>query len=293
MTITAIYDYQPTYFWILCALLSLVVGSFLNVVIYRLPVILERLWRIECQEFLVLNSETKESVTKTFNLWVPTSHCPHCKAPISIFSNIPIASFLIQRGRCRHCKAKISWRYPFIEALTAAITLLTLHHFGINAMGMWSVVLIWSLIPLAMIDIDHQIIPDSITLPILWLGLLINTADIFVPLEQAVLGAIFGYLFLYIIFWLFKFMTKKEGMGYGDFKLLAMLGAWLGWQQIPVMIIVSSFLGTLIGITLIIFKKHDRNQPIPFGPYIALSGLLSLFWGNNIVESYSKLVIYN
>lgn len=264
-------------------LLGLVVGSFLNVVIHRLPIMMERAWREQCRELL---EQTEGESEGPFNLVVPRSRCPSCGHLIGALENIPLLSFLLQRGRCRHCGAAIGARYPFIEAFTALLTAAVVWHFGPTWEAAGAMLLTWALVALAFIDLDHHLLPDDITLPFLWLGLILALFGLFTDLQSAVLGAITGYLALWSIYHLFRLFTGKEGMGYGDFKLLAMLGAWMGWQQLPMVILFSSLVGAVVGISLILLRGHDRNIPIPFGPYLAAAGWLALLWGNDMANWY-------
>ena len=265
-------------------IVGLAVGSFLNVVIYRLPVMMKREWRQDCCEFL--NVENKESDEARFNLMVPRSSCPHCGHMITALENIPVISYLILKGKCSACHNKISIRYPIIEIISAVTTVMAAYHFGYSLQALMIMVLSWSLICLTMIDFDEQLLPDSITMPLLWLGILGNYHGMFTTLEDAVLGAVFGYLSFWSIYILFKITTGKEGMGHGDFKLLSMLGAWLGWQFLPYIFIVSSIVGALIGITLMVIKSHGRTSQIPFGPYIAIAGWTAIYWGQSLTEQY-------
>lgn len=264
-------------------LLGLVVGSFLNVVIHRLPIMMERAWREQCRELL----EQPEGETEApFNLVVPRSRCPSCGHLIGALENIPLLSFILQRGRCRHCGTAISARYPIIEAFTALLTAVVVWHFGPTWESVGAMLLTWALIALAFIDLDHHLLPDDITLPFLWLGLVLALFGLFTDLQSAVVGALIGYLALWSIYHLFRLITGKEGMGYGDFKLLAMLGAWMGWQQLPMVILLSSLVGAVVGVSLILLRGHDRNIPIPFGPYLAAAGWLALLWGNDLANWY-------
>jgi leader peptidase (prepilin peptidase) / N-methyltransferase len=271
--------------WVPLALALMVgalIGSFINVVVYRLPRMLERQWHEECAH---LRDESVPA-QETFNLATPRSACPQCGEMIRWFENVPVLSFVLQRGRCNHCGAAIAWRYPLVESATALLTAFAVWHFGANSSGIAAAVLIWCLIALTFIDYDTQLLPDNITLPLIWLGLLWNLYGGFVPLQDAVIGAVAGYLVLWSVYQLFKLITGKEGMGYGDFKLLAALGAWLGWGLLPVILLASSLVGALIGTAMIVLAGHDRAKPLPFGPYLALGGMLALFWGERIVQTY-------
>ena len=268
----------------LCLLsLGLVVGSFFNVVIYRLPLMMESRWRRDCCELLEQEQE-KEAAPLT--LATPNSHCPHCGTGIKPWHNIPVLSYLMLRGKCAACGVGISLRYPAVELATGLLTLSLASAFPMSAALLGAIAFTWALIVLTMIDVDHKLLPDNITLPLLWLGLLFNLAGTYVSLEDAVLGAMLGYLLLWSVYWLFKLVTGKEGMGYGDFKLLAALGAWLGWQALPLIILLSSLVGALCGIVLMIAKGRGREVPIPFGPYLAAAGWISLMWGEEITSRY-------
>lgn len=273
---------EPALFTGLVFLFSLLVGSFLNVVIHRLPRMMEAGWRDQCAE---LNGGSIQSTAK-YNLWTPRSACPSCSHPITALENIPILSWLILRGRCKACGAPISARYPLVEGLTAILSAAAAWKFGFGWMALGSILFIWAMIALAFIDLDTTLLPDDITLPLLWMGLLFNFSGIFTSLQSAVLGAMAGYLILWSIYWLFKLVTGKEGMGYGDFKLLAAIGAWLGWEQLPVTILLSSVVGAVVGIAMVILVKHDRRIPIPFGPYLAGGGLVALFFGSSLTRAY-------
>ena len=279
----AIFEQEP---WFLCACilsLGLVVGSFLNVVIYRLPLMMESQWRRDCCELLEVDKDKEDA---PLTLATPNSHCPQCKAPVKPWQNIPIISYLLLRGKCGNCAAPISARYPIIEALSGILIVAVGYHFGPSWQLVGAMLLTWTLISLTMIDFDHQLLPDNITLPLLWLGLAFNITGTFVSLQEAVLGAMFGYLILWSVYWLFKLVTGKEGMGYGDFKLLAALGAWMGWQVLPVIILMSSLVGAVVGITLMIVKRRGKEIPIPFGPYLAAAGWISLMWGEKLLQTY-------
>lgn len=273
-----------TFFALSAGLLGLVIGSFLNVIIHRLPKMMEREWKNECA--MLLGTANEQEHTDKFNLMVPRSRCPGCGHEITALENIPVLSYVFLGGKCRGCKTRISIRYPVIELLSGVAAVVIALHFGFGAAAVCALVLTWCLISLAAIDIDTQLLPDAITLPLLWGGLSANYFNVFVSLEDAVLGAIFGYLSLWAIFWIFKLVTGKEGMGYGDFKLLAVLGAWLGWQILPVVIVLSSVVGACFGIAMMVFWSHDKSKPIPFGPYLAVAGWIALLWGGEISRQY-------
>ncbi len=275
---------DPLYFIFALSLLGLVVGSFLNVVIHRLPKMMESDWRAQCLSFLEMDE--KNGPKQSYTLSQPPSHCPKCQHPVSALENIPVISFLIQRGKCRHCGEPISWRYPIIEIISAALSGTIACYFGMELTVIFALLLTWALIALIVIDYDQQLLPDSITLPFLWLGLLISTQNIFTDMQSSIIGAAVGYLCLWSIYWIFKLLTGKEGMGYGDFKLLALFGAWFGWQSLPLIIILSAGVGAVVGIALILFKNHQRQQPIPFGPYLASAGWIAMLWGEQITAAY-------
>ncbi|MFK8047702.1 MAG: A24 family peptidase [Halioglobus sp.] len=272
--------------WMLAIALSfmgLVVGSFLNVVIYRLPIMMESQWRKDCCELLEV--EEKEA-TETINLAVPNSHCPHCGQSIKAWQNIPVLSYIMLGGKCHNCRSRISIRYPIIELVTGVMTLALAVYFQASLALLGAMFFTWALIALTMIDVDQQLLPDDITLPLLWLGLILNVSETYVTLEAAVIGAALGYLSLWSVFWLFKLLTGKDGMGYGDFKLLAALGAWMGWQAIPLIILLSSVVGAVVGISLMVLKRRGKDIPIPFGPYLAMAGWISLLWGDHLTGLY-------
>ena len=278
----ALLQEAPAFFIGSIFILGLLVGSFLNVVIYRMPKIMEREWRTFCAEL----AEQPAPATETFNLVTPRSRCPSCTQLVRALDNIPIISYAFLRGKCRHCQAPISFRYPVIEALTGILSAYVAWRFGASIMTFAALLFCWSLIALTFIDADTQLLPDQITQPLIWLGLLVNLGGVFTDLPSALIGATVGYLTLWSIFWLFKLITGKEGMGYGDFKLLAAIGAWLGWSMLPVVILLSSLVGAVVGISLIVFARHARSQPIPFGPYLAGGGLIALFWGKDLTQAY-------
>ena len=269
-------------------ILGLLVGSFLNVVVWRLPRMMERQWKAECNEML----GHAQTDTEPYNLILPASTCPHCEHKIRPWENIPVISYLFLKGRCSQCKSAISIRYPVVELLTAALSLIVANQLGVGWMTLAALGLCWALIALTLIDLDHQLLPDSITLPLLWAGLILNYFSVLTSLEHALWGAVAGYLILWSVYWLFKVATGKEGMGYGDFKLLAALGAWMGWQSLPLIIILSSFVGAAVGISLILFRGRDYNLPIPFGPYLAIAGFVVLLWGDVLTAQYLQLTKY-
>jgi len=275
---------NPVFFVSLVGIIGLLVGSFLNVVIYRLPVMMNRSWRKDCLEYLQLPPDQENN--EPFNLSVPLSRCPQCASPIKPWQNIPVFSYLLLRGKCANCKHPISLRYPVIEAFTAITSIIVAWHFAYTPQAGFALLLTWALIALTFIDIDSQLLPDSITLPLLWLGLLLSLFGIFTDTHTSIIGAIAGYMILWSVYQLFKLLTGKEGMGYGDFKLLAVFGAWLGWQTLPMIIILSSLVGAVIGIGMIIFVKRDHAIPIPFGPYLAAAGWIALLWGEPINQLY-------
>jgi len=268
----------------LATVVGLLVGSFLNVVIYRLPVMIQRDWKKECQEFLKL--PITEQPAEPFNLSLPHSHCPNCNTPIKIYHNIPVFSYLFLQGQCAYCAEPISSRYPFIEAFTGLLSAVVAYQLGGQIETLFALILTWTLIALSGIDYDHQLLPDNITLPVLWLGLFLSLFNIFTDPTSSIIGAIAGYLVLWSIYQLFKLLTGKEGMGYGDFKLLALFGAWLGWQYLPLIILLSSLAGAIIGVALIIFLGRDKSIPIPFGPYLAIAGWIALLWGEQLNTLY-------
>ena len=273
---------NPIAFTTLAGLLGLFVGSFLNVVIHRLPRMMEHDWHAQAAE---LRGE-EPPAGERFNLATPRSRCPHCGHQITLLENIPLVSYLVLRGRCGHCGAGISKRYPIVEAVSALLSAYAAWHFGFGAAALGALLFVWAMVALTCIDLDTQLLPDDITLPLLWLGLAFNLGGTYTDLPAAVIGAMAGYLALWSVFWLFKLATGKEGMGYGDFKLLAAIGAWLGWQMLPLTILLSSLVGAVVGIVLIAVARHGRNVPIPFGLYLAAAGLIALFWGEAITERY-------
>jgi len=277
---------QPGIFPFVCAIIGLAVGSFLNVVIHRLPLMMEREWQCQCAE---LRGEDMPELGH-LTLATPRSRCPSCGHAISALENIPVISWLVLRGKCSSCHTGISIRYPIIEAMTGLLTAFSAAHYGFGWMALGAILFTWALISLTFIDFDTKYLPDSITLPLLWGGLLFNLSGTFTDLQSAVVGAMAGYLALWSVYWAFKLITGKEGMGYGDFKLLAALGAWQGWQMLPLIILLSSMVGAIVGILLIILAKRGRDVPIPFGPYLATAGLIALFWGKELTHYYLRLI---
>lgn len=273
---------EPALFTGLVFLLGLLVGSFLNVVIHRLPKMMETEWQAQCAE---LRGEVPATAA-AYNLATPRSACPACGHGITALENIPILSWLVLRGRCSACGVVIGKRYPLVEFLTGLLSAAVAWKWGMGLETLGALCLVWTLIALTFIDFDTTLLPDSLTLPLIWLGLLFNLNGYFAPLHDAVIGAIVGYLVLWSVYWLFKLATGKDGMGYGDFKLLAAIGAWLGWQMLPVTILFSSVVGAAIGIAMVVFVKHDSRVPIPFGPYLAGGGLIALFFGADLTQAY-------
>jgi len=291
MTFPEYLSANPMMFAVICGVLGLLIGSFLNVMIFRLPVMMEREWREQCEMLLAEDDEDVNELSGNdrFNLAKPDSRCPKCKKPIAFWENIPVISYALLRGKCRHCQTRISFRYPLVELITALLSVAVALHFGFSMQVLFALILTWALIALTFIDYDTQLLPDDITLPLIWLGLLISLGNVFVDSTTSIIGAVAGYLSLWLVYQTFKLLTGKEGMGFGDFKLLALLGAWLGWQMLPVVILLSSFAGAIIGISLVVFKKHNKDKPIPFGPYLAIAGWIALLYGNAIVDAYIKL----
>lgn len=290
MTLSELYAAEPALLIGSIFILSLLIGSFLNVVIHRLPIMMEREWRKQAQ-LLLASESTAHSLQPTakYNLVAPRSACPHCGTQISALQNIPVISWLLLKGKCAACQAPISVRYPLVELATAVLSAIVAWRFGFTAQMASALLATWLLIALCMIDFDHQLLPDDITLPMMWIGLFLSLFDgtvLSVTPQQAIVGALSGYLILWLVFHAFKALTGKEGMGYGDFKLLAALGAWLGWQMLPLIILLSACVGALVGIGLIVIRGRDRNIPMPFGPYLAAAGWIAMLWGDQIVATY-------
>lgn len=277
------FELSPLFFYGSVFIISLAIGSFLNVVIYRMPVMMKNEWRCECEEFLEI--EASKPVEK-LSLSLPRSSCGHCGHQITILENIPILSYLFLKGRCSSCHTHISIQYPIIELFTAIASVIVAINFGVTIQTLSALILTWVLIAASGIDIHHKLLPDQLILPMLWLGLLLNLFGVFTDIESSVLGAMAGYMSLWLVFWGFKLVTKKDGMGYGDFKLLALLGAWMGWEYIFIIILTSSFVGAIIGVSYLLFKGKDRNTQIPFGPYLATAGWATLLWGEQMQHFY-------
>ena len=286
MYLVSFLEATPLAFIAVACCLGLIVGSFLNVVVHRLPIMLEREWHSHCAEL----SGTQAPVTEPYNLVIPRSRCPHCGHAIGAFENIPVLSYLLLRGRCRACKARISPRYLLIEIISGVLSGWLAWHFGFGWPVLGALLLTWALLALTVIDLEKQLLPDKITLPILWLGLVFNLGHTFTDARSALIGAVAGYLSLWCVYHGFRLLTGKEGMGYGDFKLYALLGAWLGWQSLPLIILIASAAGALVGIGLILSRRVQRGIPIPFGPYLAVAGWIALLWGPQITRAYLDLM---
>lgn len=283
MTLPEFLASSPLAFTLCALLLGLLVGSFLNVVIHRLPIMLDRDWKAQSREILELPPEPEQP---RYSLILPNSTCPHCSHKIRPSENVPIISYLLLKGRCSQCKAPISKRYPLVELASGLLTAFVAYHFGFTYQAGAFMLLTWGLLAMSMIDVDRQLLPDALVLPLLWLGLIVNAFGLFTDLTSALWGAVFGYLSLWLVFWLFKLVTGKEGMGYGDFKLLAMLGAWGGWQILPLTVLLSSLVGAVLGVIMLKLRNQATSTPIPFGPYLAIAGWIALLWGGQITASY-------
>jgi len=288
---------QPAVLPWVALVLGLCIGSFLNVVIHRLPKMMEREWREQCTELAASTGEPRSGSPVPpppskgrYNLFVPRSACPACGARITALQNIPIVSWLALRGKCAVCRAGIAARYPVIELLAGLIAVYAVWRYGPSLAALGAMGFGWALLALTAIDLDTQLLPDDITLPLLWAGLLINLGGTFAPLRSALIGAVAGYLALWLVYWAFRLATGKEGMGYGDFKLLAAIGAWLGWQKLPMVILLSSVVGAVVGIALIVLARHGREKPIPFGPYLAAAAAIALFWGDEIARRWLPIL---
>lgn len=286
MEILHIFESTPWLFFSALFFLGLCVGSFLNVVIYRLPAMLERDWRVQCHEYLELGDAKIDDQLQHLSLSKPDSTCPYCGHKIRAWENIPVMSYLFLKAKCSSCSATISLRYPAIEFLTGVLSVIVALQFGISLATFAALLLTWTLIALTLIDYDKQLLPDDLTLPLLWLGLFFSFFDVFTNTQSSLVGAMLGYMILWSVFQLFKMVTGKEGMGFGDFKLLAALGAWLGWELLPQIILMSSLVGAITGIFMLITGLTKRQQPIPFGPYLAAAGWIALIWGHDINRLY-------
>jgi len=298
MEILDLLSESPPLLLIICTVLGLLVGSFLNVVVYRLPIMLQREWREQCCDYLEIKNtvpDSNESSAKftVFNLQKPDSHCPLCNHKIRAWENVPVLSFIFLGGKCSNCKAKISIRYPAVEFVSGVLSGLVAYYFGATWLTLALLLFTWSLLALTLIDFDQQLLPDNITLPLLWLGLLVNTLDLGsgINLHDAVIGAMAGYIVLWGFYWAFKLATGKEGMGYGDFKLLAALGAWMGWQSLLPIILLSSLVGAIFGVGMILFMGRDKSIPMPFGPFLAGAGFINLIWGSQLSALYMSIFI--
>lgn len=289
LLITDVFHSLPWLYFSLVFLFSLTIGSFLNVVIHRLPIMLEREWQAEYRSYFTPDEE--QATEPRYNLMVPRSACPHCGHAITALENIPLLSWLWLKGRCSECQAPISARYPLVELLTALLSVAVSMVISPGWGTLAALLLTWVLVALTFIDLDKMLLPDQLTLPLLWGGLLFNLSGGFAPLADAVIGAMAGYLVLWSLYWAFKLLTGKEGMGYGDFKLLAALGAWLGWQALPIILLLSSLVGAIIGISLIALRKHHQGNPIPFGPYLAIAGWIAQLWGDTITRWYLTTIL--
>lgn len=288
-----LFQHYPDLIWFGTGILGLLVGSFLNVVIYRLPIMMEKEWQQECNLYFQSdNGAATEAEPAKFNLMVPRSACPKCQHQITALENIPLISWLVLRGKCSSCKTPISARYPAIELLTGVLSVIVALSIPYGLPLLAALILTWCLVALTFIDIDKMLLPDQITLPLLWLGLLVNLNNTWVTPSDAIIGAVVGYLSLWSVYWGFKLLTGKEGMGYGDFKLLAVFGAWFGWQSILTVVLLSSFAGAVIGISLILLKRNETGNPIPFGPYLAIAGWLYLICGDQLVNLYLNNFVY-
>ena len=286
MSLSAYLVSEPLTLFLFALVLGLLIGSFLNVLVYRLPVMLQRDWQNQAREIMELPANPSGD---SFNLILPTSRCPHCSHEIKPWENIPLISYAFLRGKCSSCKTHISLRYPLVEAACGLLSVYVVWHFGFSWQAGAMLLLTWGLLAMSLIDADHQLLPDDLVLPLLWLGLIVNQWNLFSAPTDALWGAIAGYLSLWLVYWLFKLITGKEGMGHGDFKLLAMLGAWGGWQILPLTILLSSLVGAVLGLIMLRLRNAETSTPIPFGPYLAIAGWIALLWGDQITASYLQL----
>ncbi len=296
MELAELFHLYPGVFAVVVFVFGMTIGSFLNVVIYRLPIMMERDWRRQCAEIFTEAQTPAAEEAEPFNLVHPRSACPQCKTPIAAWQNIPVVSYLMLRGRCAACGTAISPRYPTVELLTGVLSAVIALKFGFNWECLAALFLTWTLIALSGIDVDHQLLPDSITLPLVWAGLVISlfhqrldAETLFISPSQAIVGSLVGYLSLWSVYQAYKLLTGKEAMGYGDFKLLAALGAWMGWKMLPLVILLSSLVGAVTGVAMIVFAGRGKQVPIPFGPFLAAAGWIALLWGNEIIDFYFEL----
>jgi len=291
-----LFTHSPMIFIAVCFAFALVIGSFLNVVIFRLPIMMEIEWREQAED--ILKTPASDLPKGRFNLVAPRSRCPACGKPIKAWQNIPVLSYLLLGAQCANCQADISVRYPLVEISTAVLAAVCAWRYGFGWEALLTIGMTFTLIAISMIDIDHQLIPDSIVLPLLWIGLAISlwhpvegAETLFIPPKHAIIGALAGYISLWSVYWIFKIVTGKEGMGYGDFKLLAALGAWLGWQSLPIIVLMSAVVGALVGVALIVLRKRDRSIPMPFGPYLAAAGWITMLYGETIKNTYLDMAL--
>ncbi len=289
MFIVSYLEMHTTALMITTGLFGLIFGSFINVVIHRLPIMLKTLWHTNSLDYLGQQPKPPIEQPNRFNLKTPRSHCPKCKKNIRWWHNIPLLSFIVLRGHCYYCHAKISWRYPVVELLTALLSAFLAWYFFATWELILALLFTWSLLALTFIDIEHHILPDHLTLPMLWIGLFVNIFGMFTATQDAIIGAMLGYLSLWFVAWIYRSLTHRDGVGQGDFKLLAAMGAWLGWQALPVVVIIAAISGIVIGGGMLLVKKQSRLTPIPFGPFLALSGWIALVWGNNILAWYYSI----
>jgi len=288
--VITVFESTPWLFFMAVTLFGLSVGSFLNVVAYRLPLMMERDWKLECHEFLELEKPEFEPRILSMNLASPASACPNCGHKLRFWENVPVLGYIFLKGKCSSCATKISMQYPLVEFITGAASIAVAYQFGVTLQTLFALIFTWILIALTLIDLKKQLLPDSMTLPLLWLGILLSFFNQFTDLSSSVIGAMAGYLVLWSVYHLFKLLTKKEGMGYGDFKLLAAMCAWTGFTYLPQMILVSSVVGSIAGISMLLFGKAKQQQPIPFGPYLAVAGWIALLWGETINNTYLNFI---
>lgn len=288
--VVTVFESTPWLFYLAVTLFGLSVGSFLNVVAYRLPLMMERDWKLECHEFLALDKPELEPRLLSMNLATPASACPNCGHKLRFWENVPVLGYTFLKGKCSSCGTKISMQYPLVEFITGAASIAVAYQFGVTLQTLFALLFTWVLIALTLIDLKKQLLPDSMTLPLLWLGILLSYFNLFTDLSSSVIGAMAGYLILWSVYHLFKLLTKKEGMGYGDFKLLAAMCAWTGFTYLPQMILVSSVVGSIAGISMLLIGKAKQQQPIPFGPYLAVAGWIALLWGETINNTYLNFI---